>query len=607
VRRTAAPSFRGWLAACVAGLGLAAAAPGLAANYRLDIEAPAELVEPLRTRTLLGRWIDEPGFESEQLPLFIERARDEALAIARAAGYFSASAEVSLEPAAAGELPRVHVVVDAGARTTVNRFDFTLDGPPDAQALRAELARRWPLPEGSFFLSDRWQEGKRLLLDVLQQHGFVRARIVESRAQVDPAATAAGLRLHIESGPRLAFGPTTVKGLQRYDRSIVEALRPWHEAAPAASGHAASGGDPYSFEALLDYQARLRASGYFDSVDVLPDLAAVEADPARTDVPVTVEVSERKLKQATFGIGYSSDEGARGLLGYQHRNLFGRGWQLDSGVLVQSVRHRVFASVRTPQEASGHYYQVGARSERFEVQEELTHKQTLFAGQGWERGDTTRFTSLQYQTESRELPLATDVDHSQALTLGYAWTRRRLDSQIDPRSGYSISAQLSGAARALASDRSFVRFYTRMMRFWPMPRESLLGDGLLIGLFEFGHVAAGGRDGIPSENLFRTGGTQSVRGYSYLSLGVPEDGAIVGGRVLAVGSLEYQHPVVRNWYGAVFVDIGDAADRWGDYKAARGYGVGARWRSPIGPVSLDVAYGEAVRHWRMHLSVGYAF
>ena len=72
-------------------------------------------------------------------------------------------------------------------------------------------------------------------------------------------------------------------------------------------------------------------------------------------MPVLVEVTERKTQRAMFGIGYSSDEGARGLLGYEHRNLLGRGWQLESGVLWQSVRRRAFASVRTPQKASGHH------------------------------------------------------------------------------------------------------------------------------------------------------------------------------------------------------------------------------------------------------------
>ena len=108
------------------------------------------------------------------------------------------------------------------------------------------------------------------------------------------------------------------------------------------------------------------------------------------------------------------------------------------------------------------------------------------------------------------------------------------------------------------------------MRFWPIPRESSLGDGLLVGLVEVGYVLADSRQDIPSENLFRTGGTQSIRGYSYLSLGVPEAGAIVGGRVLALASLEYQHPITPDWYGAAFVDVGNAVDRWADYRALCG-------------------------------------
>ncbi len=599
-RSTAAASAVAGLLAAWLTVG---AAPALAANYALEIEAPEELVDALRTRTLLGRWLDEPGFDPEQLPLFVERAKEEAAAIVRAAGYFSGRVSVTLDGAGSARPPQVRIVVDAGARTTVNRVALTLDGPAAAQAMHASLVERWPLPEGSFFRTDEWEQGKRLLLDILQQHGFVRARIVESRAEVDPVLTAASLTLRLDAGPRLAFGSLTVKGLERYDRSIVEALVPWQGAA----GERAEGADPYSFDQLLSLQARLRGSGYFDGVSVLPDLAAVEADPARATVPVLVDLVERKTKRAMLGVGYSSDEGARGLLGYEHRNLLGRGWQLESGLLWQSVRRRAFASVRTPQKASGHYYQAGARVERLDVQGELTDKRTLFVGQGKHAEDTEIFVSLQYQSERRALPLSASDDGRRALTLGYAWNRRRLDSPVDPRSGYSISAQVSGAARGLGSDRSFARVYTRMMRFWPLPRESALGDGLVIGLVEAGYVLAASRRDIPSENLFRTGGTQSVRGYEYLSLGVPEAGAIVGGRVLALASLEYQHPIAPKWYGALFVDVGDATDRWVDYRPVWGYGAGVRWRSPIGPVSLDLAYGEAVNRWRLHLSVGYAF
>lgn len=599
-----------------AWLLLVAALPAHAENYRLEIEAPEELVEPIRERTLLGRWIEEAGFEREQLPLFVIRGREEAAAIVRDAGYFSAKVEVRVDPPEAGEpadllaparpaadavLPTVTIVVDAGARTTVSRLAFELDGAADAQALRDELLERWPLPEGSFFRPSAWEQGKRLMLELLQQRGFVRAKIASSRARVDVQATAASLALTIETGPRLPFGALTVRGLERYDRSIVEALKPWREAGPDGAG------DPYDFDQLLRFQARLRGSGYFTGVDVLPDLSAIEADPGLAEVPVVAVLRERRRKRVTLGVGYSSDEGPRALLGYEHRDFLGRGLQLESGLLWQDVRRRAFVSVRTPQRADGYFDQVGARVERLEVQGELTDRQTVLVGRGKRGEEIDHFLSLQYQTEQRTVPLDPETDRRQAFTLGYAWNLRRVDSQVDPRRGYTISAQASGGARALFSDRSFVRTWARAMRFWPMPEDSAFDGGILVGLVEGGQVFASSRDGIPTENLFRTGGTHTVRGYPYLSLGVPEGGAIVGGRVMALASLEYQHPLVRDWYGAVFLDAGDAADRWQDWKPAWGAGVGVRWRSPIGPVSLDLAWGDEVRRLRFHLSVGYAF
>jgi translocation and assembly module TamA len=275
------------------------------------------------------------------------------------------------------------------------------------------------------------------------------------------------------------------------------------------------------------------------------------------------------------------------------------------------VRRRVFVDGRTPWDATAHRWQTGVRSERFEVSGQLTDKNTLYFGRGGRRDDIEYFLSLQYQTERSSVDpgmgRTSETARSQALTLGYAWALRRLDSKLDPRSGYTVSAQLSGAAKGLGSDASFVRAYGRAMRFWPMPEGSTLEGGALVGLLEAGMVFSQGREGIPSENLFRAGGAQSLRGYRYQGLGVPLGEAVVGGRVLALASLEYQHPIAGNWYGAGFVDVGNAADRWSDWKAVRGTGVGLRWRSPIGPVNLDAAYADRDRRWRFHFSVGYSF
>ena len=131
--------------------------------------------------------------------------------------------------------------------------------------------------------------------------------------------------------------------------------------------------------------------------------------------------------------------------------------------------------------------------------------------------------------------------------------------------------------------------------------------GTLIGLVEAGWVISNERGDIPSQNLFRAGGAQSVRGYRYLGLGLKQGDAVVGGRVLALGSVEYQHPVSGNWYGAAFVDLGNVVDEVSQWRPALGYGVGVRWRSPIGPINLDLAYGDRDRRVRAHFSVGYSF
>ena len=118
------------------------------------------------------------------------------------------------------------------------------------------------------------------------------------------------------------------------------------------------------------------------------------------------------------------------------------------------------------------------------------------------------------------------------------------------------------------------------------------------------------RISVPDTILFRAGGDGSVRGYDYRTLAPTRNDAIVGGQVLLTGSVELEHPITAKLpglLGAVFVDAGNAADRWGEVHPVFGYGVGLHYRSPIGPLRLDFAYGEAVKDWQLHISVGITF
>ena len=113
---------------------------------------------------------------------------------------------------------------------------------------------------------------------------------------------------------------------------------------------------------------------------------------------------------------------------------------------------------------------------------------------------------------------------------------------------------------------------------------------------------------------FYAGGDQSVRGYGYRDIGQYFTGVdgrryVFGGKHLVVASVEFERMFTREWGGAVFVDAGDAFDDFESdaFEMQLGVGVGVRWRSPVGPVRLDLAHGlgdDAQNAIRLHLTIG---
>ena len=195
-----------------------------------------------------------------------------------------------------------------------------------------------------------------------------------------------------------------------------------------------------------------------------------------------------------------------------------------------------------------------------------------------------------------------DGQQSEAMPVTFGVVIRRLNNRLAPTKGYAVEAQVGVAAEPLLTDKSFIRSYLKGLRLQTVSENSYL---VLRG--ELGAVFSDGKSGIPSTLMFRTGGDQSVRGYAYESLGVREGDATVGGRYLAVASAEYQYYFLKNWGVAFFVDAGNAGDTVSELDPAVGYGIGGRWRSPAGPVGVDLAYGERTGNFRLHFSLGFTF
>ncbi|MBZ0104144.1 MAG: autotransporter assembly complex protein TamA [Sulfuricella denitrificans] len=517
---------------------------------------------------------------------FLHRARQEIGELLATEGYFTPT--LNLRPAEDANL--LALEINLGQRTLVSTVNIEFRGAISAASSERlkrvnQLRTAWRLPAGRPFRSSDWEEAKAALLARVARRDYAAAQIEESRAEVDPATASAKLSLVLDSGPAFRFGELAISGLERYDEKLVTRLAPFHAGAP------------YRQEQLLGFQTALQNLPHFNSV-----IVNIDPDPALHEaVPVKVMLSEAKARHISFGAGYSSNNGARGEIAYRDYNLLDHAWNLGSGLRLEQNRQRLFGTIDTLPDALGYRLAWGAHIESTNIQGLETTNHALSVARSRTQSQIETRLGLNWQREQRK-PADSTSESIQALVPDWRWIRRTVNDPLYPRRGDVTEISIGGASRVLLSDQDFLRALLRYQIWWPMGRRDTLS---LRG--EAGFTAAQSRFGIPQEYLFRAGGSQSVRGYAHQSLGVQEGSAIVGGRTLATGSLEYTHWFSRDWGAALFTDTGGAADSWRDLRLFTGYGAGARWRSPVGPLALDLAWGREAEAMRLHFSLAVAF
>ena len=230
---------------------------------------------------------------------------------------------------------------------------------------------------------------------------------------------------------------------------------------------------------------------------------------------------------------------------------------------------------------------------------------TRFAVAGYRHWYIEKFelqAGLSYQVE-KQFPTGAPVTYARALAPVVTVTWRNVDSLFDPKRGGVLNVQFAAGSRLARFHRGF-REDVR-----PVPVLVSAGqDGPAAGCASsWAARSPTSREAIPDDFLFRAGGSRSNRGYAYQSLGVQQGAAIVGGRYLETGTVEYVHWLDDTWGAATFMDVGTAADSPQKLDALKSYGVGARYKTPAGPFALDLAYADRDRKFRLSFSVSIAF
>jgi translocation and assembly module TamA len=555
-------------------------------QYRVEIDAPRELAQTLRQGLNLTRWQNDPQMTPEQLRRLADEALREARETAATEGYFSAQVELNIDERPDAWIVRLALV--PGERTHVEDVEVQFRGPAVADAEARELLRRvrngWTLRRGQPFRQEDWEGAKRAAVRELSRWRYAGARVADSQALIDPATRSARLLVELDSGPPFRFGELRVSGVRRYPDALVENLSPFRA------------GDVYDRDQLLVYQRRLLESGYFVSVqaDIDPDEGKPEGSPVR------VAVIEANTQHVEAGIGYSTDAGPRVELRYSDQDVLDSAWRFRSGLRLDDKIRNLQLDFDSPPRPGGRWNSFFARAREADIQNEVTRELAAGVSHNWGAELAPSALILSVHTEEQRVA-GSRPDNRDAVYAGFRRSFRKTDDFVSPRSGYLAMFEIGGAPEALAS-RAFLRGIVSGSLFIPNGRR---GDILLRG--QMGRVLAARREGIPSSFLFRTGGDQTVRGYAFESLGVAQGAAVVGGRRLLVASAEYTHWFGESWGIAGFVDAGNAWDGDSELEAALGVGLGARFRTPIGPIRADVAYGEQTGAFRLHFSVGYSF
>ncbi len=530
--------------------------------------------------------------ESERA-IFMRRAQQEIPELLATEGYFSSKVALrTVTPVGVMELD-----VIPGPRTVVTEVDIEFLGdlsiPEAGRLVRVQQLRAaWTLQTGTPFRAVAWDEAKAEIVALVASRDYAAARLVESSAKVDPARASASLHVVLDSGPRFLFGELSVQGLERYEELLISRRATFRP------------GQPYQRKQLLEFQNQLQNMPQFSSVvvnfDTHTDIDTAGTQTSPVTVPVKVQIVEAQSRKIALGIGYSTNNGVRNQINYQSYNFLNQAWTLSGALVYEQNRQTVSAGMDTQPNPLGYHLTWTTSGEKTQIQGLETRADKFGVTRSRTLYDIETGIGLDWQQE-QQIPLGGIRESIQALVLDWHWNRRRVDDPLFPMSGTLTELRVGGASRSVLSDQDFVRNYFRQQIWLPFGEHNVVTLRI-----EGGYTAATSRLGIPQDYLFRVGGTQTVRGFAYQSLGVQEGGAVVGGRVMATASAEYTH-WFGNWGGALFVDMGGAADVAPDLRMSQGAGFGARWRSPVGPLALDLARGKGQPNSRVHFSIAVAF
>ena len=550
---------------CCASLLLASGAVD-AASVRLQVEGlSGELQKNVRAQL--------STIESDEVTpdrRFRARVDDAIREGLKALGYYEPKIDFTLRPPPAKGGRQVLIArVSPGEPVRIGGTDVILRGGARNDEEYLSLLKKRPAI-GTVLNHNDYDSFKKGLTSVALRRGYFDSEYKKSQLGVSLERHQAFWDIDYDSGQRYRFGEVTFANSQIRDEYL-QNLVPFKE------------GEYYHSSDVGELSRRLSATGWFNSVVVAPEF---EKSRQTKVLPLRAVVSPRTENTIETGVGYSTDVGPRVKATWRKPWINSYGHSFSTTASISAPEQQLDFSYKVPllKNPLEQYYLVQGGFKRTDLNDTEADSTTLALSRywdlssGWQRAINLRW-SLDHFTQA-------DVTNTTMLLYpGVMISRTRSRGGLMPTCGDSQRYSIDYSDTAWGSDVDFV--VLQAQNVWI---RTLYDRHRFVVRGNLGWIETNDFDRVPPDLRFFAGGDRSIRGYKYKSISPEDDdGKLTGASKLATGSLEYQYNVTGKWWGAAFVDSGEAVNDIKQSNFKTGAGVGVRWQSPVGPIKLDFA------------------
>ena len=461
----------------------------------------------------------------------------------------------------------------------------------------------------------------------LQDAGYAFAAVEKPVAYEVPAQHVLNLTFRVTTGPRVRIGAIDIKGLSSVHESRLRRRLLVHT------------GDLYDAAAIEKARQDLLSIGLFQTVSV-----SLGGANSAQRVPITFVVREAKKYTVGVTAAYSSDLGGSLGVNWSDHNVFGNGEQLNAsatainlggsattglgydatvGYLIPDFRRRdqtLGFQVRGLRQALQAYTQTG-ETLGASLTRKLSSVWSLTAGVSYEhevidqesiatcpllapgKNPTAQCNRVPYNYNLALLPISTYYDSTDLSS-----------PLIDPTHGYRISINVTPTFSYGSSGKTFIVTQGSIATYFDIHKlfaGDPAGRSVLAARILSGAALGATEFSLPPDQRFYAGGSGTVRGYRYQSVG-PQfgDGNPIGGTNMEALNLELRQRVGTNFGFVVFADSGGVSSSSGSVYRV-GVGAGVRYYTSIGPIRFDVAVPAQKRpnddNFEIYIGLGQAF